>query len=623
MKHLLFRRRALLALSAIVLVISLPFSADATPFTFSNTGSMQQARLWHTATLLRNGKVLVTGGGVAGEIGTAEIYDPTTGTWSGTGSLVRPRAFHTATLLPNGKVLIAGGIANSGGTQTSAELYDPATGTWTLTGSMATGRDYHTATLLQNGKVLVAGGFEAQSELYDPATGTWSATGSMSSRRADHRATLLQDGKVLVTGGRMINSLTLAELYDPATGIWSLVSNMAAARAQHTSTLLPDGKVLVTGGFNFNTGRPVAGAESFNPTTGSWSSAGSLSVARNLHTATLLPDRRVLVTGGLNTSGVPVASSQLFNPTSGSWSTTGNMNTARTTHTANLLPNGNVLVAGGDGSGGRELASSELYLTDGPATRPRNISTRARVETDDNVLIGGFIITGSAPKKVIIRAIGPSLAAHGVAGALADPTLQLHKPDGTTMFNDNWRENEAEVQASTIPPERDEESAIVATLPPGAYTAIVRGQGGTIGVGLVEVYDLDTSPTSILGNISTRGQVQTGDNVMIGGFILGGSNNVTKVAVRGLGPSLSAAGLTGVLPDPTLDLRDANGQRLIFNDNWNSDADAAAELSANGLAPERAEEAAIFTILPPGNYTVILAGNGTSGIGLVEVYNIR
>ncbi|HSH39479.1 MAG TPA: hypothetical protein VK993_11905, partial [Chthoniobacterales bacterium] len=172
-----------------------------------------------------------------------------------------------------------------------------------------------------------------------------------------------------------------------------------------------------------------------------------------------------------------------------------------------------------------QLTLFEVYTpppppADAPASTFRNLSTRLPVENGDDALIGGFIITGSAPKKVIIRAIGPSLTAKGVDGALADPTLELNKPDGTTVFNDNWKENQAAVAATTIPPERDEESAIVATLAPGVYTAVVRGKGGATGGALVEVYDLDAAAPSLLANISTRGRVQTGGNVMIGGFIV-------------------------------------------------------------------------------------------------------
>ncbi len=202
--------------------------------------------------------------------------------------------------------------------------------------------------------------------------------------------------------------------------------------------------------------------------------------------------------------------------------------------------------------------------------------------------------------------------------------MQLNNPDGTTLFNDNWKENEAAVAATMIPPSRDEESAIVATLPAGAYTAIVSGQGSAAGVGLVEVYDLDAVTASTLANISTRGRVQTGENVMIGGSIVAGSNNVTQVVVRGLGPSLSSAGLSDLLIDPVLDLRNSNGDRLILNDNWQDDPASAQQLTAKSLAPTKPEEAAIFTTLAPGNYTAILSGiDGGAGVGLLEFYNVR
>jgi hypothetical protein len=493
---------------------------------------------------------------------------------------------------------------------------------------MSIARAGHTATLLQNGKVLVAGGSgqDGLAELYDPANGTWAPTGSMSERRSGHRATLLQDGKVLVTGGGAGSMSASPEIYDPATGSWSSAGSMVEKRPSHTATLLANGKVLVAAGGEIATA--VDTAELYDPVTGTWTRTGRLSEVRSGHSATLLPDGQVLVTGGVGNfsfsdDDTTRASSELYNPAAATWRSTGRLNTARSDQTATLLANGHVLIVGGTDANGRRLRSAEIYETNGPATRPRNISTRLRIETDDNVAIAGFIITGSAPKRVIVRAIGPSLTARGVAGALVDPTLQLHKPDGTLLLNDNWREQEAEVLATNLAPAQDEESAIVATLPPGAYTAIMQGQAGGTGVGLVEVYELDTSAASSLGNISTRGQVQTGDNVMIGGFILGGSQNVTRVAIRGLGPSLSAAGLTDVVADPVIDLRDSNGERMTANDNWQFNADVAAQLTAAGLAPTRPEEAGIVTILPPGNYTVILAGKASRGLGLVEVYHLR
>jgi hypothetical protein len=257
-----------------------------------------------------------------------------------------------------------------------------------------------------------------------------------------------------------------------------------------------------------------------------------------------------------------------------------------------------------------------------------NISTRLRVETGDNLLIGGFIITGNAPKNVALRGIGPSLAAFGISDALANPTLELHAANGTLVVqNDNWQDDAtaaAQLTALGLALQNPNESGIVATLQPGAsYTAILAGNNGGTGVGLVEVYDTNQAADSQLGNISTRGFVRTGNNVMIGGFILGGGDN-TQVAVRGIGPSLSQFGLSPVLSDPNLELRDNNGALLISSEDWQDDAVQAAQLTALGLALQEPKEAGIFTSLPPGAFTAILAGkNGGTGLGLVEIYNVH
>ena len=248
-----------------------------------------------------------------------------------------------------------------------------------------------------------------------------------------------------------------------------------------------------------------------------------------------------------------------------------------------------------------------------------NISTRLRVETGDNVLIGGFIITGTQPKKIIVRAIGPSLP---LSGALANPFLELHDSSGGLIAsNDNWRsDQEAEIIATTIPPSNDLESAIVATLPANssAYTAIVRGVNNETGIGLVEAYDLDQSADSKLANISTRGFVQTGDDVLIGGLIVLGENPLS-VIVRAIGPSLP---LPGALGDPTLELHDGNGVLIASNDNWRTDQEA--EIIATGIPPSHDLESAIVRDLTPGNYTAIVRGvNNTTGIALVEAYGLN
>lgn len=260
-----------------------------------------------------------------------------------------------------------------------------------------------------------------------------------------------------------------------------------------------------------------------------------------------------------------------------------------------------------------------------PPSQALNISTRLRVETGDRVMIGGFIITGSAPKKVAIRAVGPSLSNLGLSDVLADPTLELRGSDGVLLMqNDNWQDDPAQAAQLTalgLALEDPNESGIVATLPPGAYTAIMAGKNQTTGIGLVELYDAEVAAASQLANISTRGFVRTADNVMIGGFILGGSNAGASVAIRGIGPSLSQAGLSNVLADPTVELHDGNGALLISNDDWQDDPASAEQLTAYGLAPTDAKESAIFAPLPPGAFTAILAGkDGGVGLGLLEIY---
>ena len=244
-------------------------------------------------------------------------------------------------------------------------------------------------------------------------------------------------------------------------------------------------------------------------------------------------------------------------------------------------------------------------------------------------MIGGFIVAGTAMKNVAIRGLGPSLAGSGIGNVLADPTLELRDGSGSLLSqNDNWQDNAAsaaQLNALGLAPQNPNESGIVATLQSGgSYTAIVAGANGGTGVGLVEIYDVNPTANSQLANISTRGFVQTGDNVMIGGFILGAGNQNTGVVVRGIGPSLAQFGLSNLLADPTLELRDGNGMLLIANDNWQDDSASAAQLTAHGLAPQNPLESGIFASLPSGAFTAILAGtNSGTGIGLIEIYDVQ
>ena len=266
------------------------------------------------------------------------------------------------------------------------------------------------------------------------------------------------------------------------------------------------------------------------------------------------------------------------------------------------------------------------------ASQLLNISSRALVLTDDNVPIAGFIITGTDPKRVLIRGIGPTL--NGVGAALSDPTLELHQGSTTLVTNDNWKirsdggSQQAEIEATTIPPTNDLESAIVMTLNPGAYTAILAGKNGATGVGLVEVYDLAQDAHSRLANISTRAFVGTDNNVLIGGFIIGGGGGGgANVVVRAIGPSLGTVGVQGALQNPTLELHDANGATTATNDNWKiSDQGQQSQetaVLATTLPPENDLESAIVATLPPGNHTAIVRGkNNTIGVALVEVFNL-
>ena len=269
-----------------------------------------------------------------------------------------------------------------------------------------------------------------------------------------------------------------------------------------------------------------------------------------------------------------------------------------------------------------------------PSLKTANLSTRARVLTGEQVLIAGFIISGTDPKRVIIRGIGPSL--NGVNGELSDPTLELRRGSTLLASNDNWKtrpdgtSQQTEIEQTTIPPTNDLESALVMTLNPGNYTATLSGKDNGTGVGVVEVYDLAPTAGSQLANISTRGFVDTDDNAMIAGLIAGDGTSGARaqVLVRVLGPSLASSGIQGALQDPTVALHDANGAIIATNDNWQSNDQTQesqeALVRATTIAPSNNFESAIVASLPPGPSTAVVRGkNNSTGVGLVEVYNLQ
>jgi hypothetical protein len=280
----------------------------------------------------------------------------------------------------------------------------------------------------------------------------------------------------------------------------------------------------------------------------------------------------------------------------------------------------------------RTSTATRVYSTGSPVATPtpaplptpgrlRNISTRALVQTGEDVVIGGFIIKGTAPKTILLRAMGPSLAAYHVPGVLQDPMLELHDETGTLIgSNNNWGDvQRTQIQQTGYAPADPREAAYLTTLAPCAYTVIVRGNNNTTGVALVEVYDLSLTSFSALCNISTRAFVGSGDYVAIAGVIVAEASK--QVIVRGIGPSLTAYGITNPLADPMLELHNANGTMIAANDNW-ADTERAAVM-ATGLAPSDYREAAIIAFLAQGNYTAILKGkNNSTGVGLVECYTL-
>ena len=269
-----------------------------------------------------------------------------------------------------------------------------------------------------------------------------------------------------------------------------------------------------------------------------------------------------------------------------------------------------------------------------------NISTRSFVQSGEHVMIGGFIVQGSGPKRVIIRAIGPELTQYGITNALNNPRLELHNGSGALIAtNDNWQttilggiitsNQVSDIQNSGHAPTAASESAIVANLPPGNYTAIVSGVVNTAGVALVEVYDLNPGASSNLGNISTRSFVQTDQNVMIGGFVVQGTG-AKRVIVRAIGPELTQYGIPDALANPRLELHNGSGALIATNDNWQTTilggiitSNQVSDIQNSGHAPTAASESAIIADLQPGNYTAIVQGvNNTTGVALVEVYDL-
>jgi N-acetylneuraminic acid mutarotase len=535
------------------------------------------------------------------------------------------------------------GYLNTGG------KYNPGTNSWTATSMTGapTARGFHTA-VWTGSEMIVWGGNDGSylntGARYNPSADNWTATSTTGApaARADHTA-VWTGSKMIVWGGTDNNNYwNTGGRYSPSADSWTATSttNAPDGRWYHTAVWIGNEMIVWGGfdaaGFDLNTGG------TYNLSADGWTAAGTTGApaARDSHTA-VSTSSQMIVWGGenndsyLNTGG-------RYNPSAHSWSATSITNAAAARYGHTAVWTGSQMIVWG-GFDGDYLNTGGTYCAPSPRSQLGNISTRAFVQTGDNVMIGGFIVQGPGSKRVIIRAIGPELMHYGVLNPLANPTLELHNGTGALIAsNDNWpttiiggiiaSDQFREIRDSGYAPGDGRESAIIADLLPGNYTAIVRGVSNTTGVGLVEVYDLSPNTPSLLGNISTRGFVQTDDKAMIGGFIVQGAQP-KRVIIRAIGPELSAPpfNVPNALANPTLELHNGTGALIASNDNWMTTviggiitSNQVGEIRTSGHAPTDGRESAIVADLSAGNYTAIVRGvNNATGVALVEVYDLH
>jgi N-acetylneuraminic acid mutarotase len=408
---------ATLSASPTVVVTPAPSASGA----WTGSSHMSTTRYGHTATLLKDGRVLVAGGastpvGALSDapggsiLSSAEGYDSSSNTWSSVGAMAASRFHHTATLLKDGRVLVAGGMGGSGALN-SSELFDPTTNAWQAGPAMNAARARHTATLLADGRVLVVGGEGgnplSSAEIYDPAANAWTVVAPMLAPRTNHTTSLLNNGHVLVVGGG--NALTSAETFDPQANAWTLAASLSIGRTLHTATVLQGGKVLVAGGLGGGTWSgalivaPLASTELYDPTANSWSTAGSMSAARYGQTATLLPNGELVGMCGGGPSG-EAPSVEIFDPVSGTWTAAApGMNLSPDAHTATLLPNGRLLVTGGENQTAA-LSGSEIFVPPATIHPPARGTTFIPAGARLPIAIGLILLViAAATAMVVIR----------------------------------------------------------------------------------------------------------------------------------------------------------------------------------------------------------------------------
>jgi uncharacterized delta-60 repeat protein len=550
-----------------------------------------------------------------------------------------------AVLQPDGRIVVAGLFTSFNGFMHNRVCRLNANGSVDQSFGLGAGIDNSVLALAlqSDGRILVGGQFSQVDLTQRFNLARLNTNGSVdltfepgNGPSGDVNAIVIQPDGAIVIGGtfigyngfarggiaRVLANGVLDPSFDSGVGTGG---NVFALALQHNGQIVLGGRFVQYAGVNrtfiarvFSNGTLDLG---FNPVPDDW--VQSLAVE---------PDDRILV-GGFFTAINGVGRSRIARlNTTGSVDTTfdpglgclGSLtNDATQVRSIALQLFGRVLAGGVFTSYDNSLRFNIVRLFDGSASF-QNLSARAHVFIGEQILIAGFIIGGNENKMVLIRGLGPSLAGFGVPSPLANPTLSLFDHTATLIAaNDNWKiTQQTQIQATGLAPSNDFEAAILATLSPGAYTAFLQGKGATAGIGLAEIYDVDPSVNAQATNVSARGFVGTGNDVLIGGIIVGGpAGSMQRVLVRALGPSLGGAGVASPLANPTLSLCDANGNVIANNDNWQDSQQA--DIAATGKAPPNTEESAILALLAPGKYTAIVAGkNGTTGVGLIEFYSL-
>ena len=627
-------------------------SVNCTDDTWTPTGltGRPTGRIEHTA--VWTGSEMIVWGGYDGIlfVNTGGRYNPSTDSWTATSTTNAPAAREAHTAVWTGSQMIVWGGYDGTNYLGNGGRYNPSTNSWVATSNTnaPAARALHTA--VWTGSQMIVWGGEAAAPTYlntggryNPGTDSWTATSTTGAPAArELHAAVWTGNQMIVWAGYNGSYPNTGGRYNPGTDSWAATSttNAPAGREVHNTEVWSGSQMIVWGGYN---GNVVNTGGRYNPTTDSWTATTTTGApaARNLHAA-VWTSNEMIVWGGTPDGVTFFNTGGRYDPSANSWTSTSTTNApaARARHT--VVWTGSQMIVW-SGAANDFLNTGGRYCAGSPGQQGSlgNISTRSLVQTGEHVMIGGFIVQGTGPKQVIIRAIGPELTQYGIPDALANPRLELHDGSGALIAtNDDWQttilggiitsNQVSAIQNSGHAPTAASESAIIANLQPGNYTAIVNGVNNTTGVALVEVYDLSPSASSSLGNISTRSFVQTGEHVMIGGFIVQGSAS-KRVIIRGIGPELTQFGIPDALANPRLELHDGTGALIATNDDWQTTilggiitSNQVSDIQNSGHAPTAASESAIIAILPPGNYTAIVSGvNNTTGVALVEVYDLH